>query len=64
MCTVALECATKASTENGGYPSFDLHYLSNNGSWVCVQFVDANSDESYFDVRDRDVDVAHGFSTI
>lgn len=62
MCAVALECATKAANENGGYLSFDLHFLSGNASWVCVQFVDGNSDGSFFDVRDRDVDVAYGFS--
>lgn len=62
MCAVALDGAVKAAMENGGYLSFDLHYLSKNTSWVCVQFVDANRDGSYFGVRDRDVDVAFGFS--
>ena len=27
-----------------------------------MHFVDANADGSFFDVRDRDVDVAFGFS--
>ena len=55
-------CANKAGGDSNIYYSFDLHYVSSNSTWECVQYYDSNSDATAFNVANADVSVAYGYS--
>ena len=64
VCTVAELCGNKTITDiDGGYYSFDLHFLISTSMWECVEFWKPNSsDPSYFNVANSDVREAYGWS--
>ena len=55
-------CANKAGGDTNIYYSFDLHYVSSNSTWECVQYYDSNMDATAFSVANADVPVAYGYS--
>ena len=55
-------CADKSAGDSDTYFSFDLHYVSSNMTWECVQYYDSQSDATAFNVANADVRVAYGYS--
>ena len=67
MCDAAKNCAQIADTASADnssvYTSFDLHYLTSNGTWECVLYFDPNQDSTFFNVVDPDACISFGFSS-
>ncbi len=62
ICTVIQECANTAVNDAFAYYSFQVYYLKSQKQYVCVAYANPNTDPSYFNVANKDVTAAYGFS--
>ncbi|KAI9738382.1 MAG: hypothetical protein M1834_008885 [Cirrosporium novae-zelandiae] len=61
-CDAIQACADLALNDPYTYYHFDLHFLTSQSEWVCVQYFNVNEDAGYFDVVNEDVREGYGYS--
>ena len=61
-CEAVQSCADFTFNQPDIYESFALYFLEAENEWSCVAYFDSNTNGSYFNVPNDDVEVAYGYS--